>query len=253
MPEDALGLLAGIEGLAAREAILARALIRHELAPPEQVLDAAHAAAAEPAGGGILDRLSAAGVLTGERARAVENALAKLIAGRRGAADATPSSAPGDGVTMEAPSIEDAGSGRKGPRMWKPRREREGGTGESVVVPHGEMRKRRERKDRDSIDKFLEKYVRSRLHQLVMEKLVRMRAGVADPKALARACGAKEKAVVRVLKDWKSNGLLMTVHMFPYYYDPPPKVEETARLFMKAWRDAEQHQRLLMKILDYEG
>ncbi|MHC4253059.1 MAG: hypothetical protein ACYS9X_28400 [Planctomycetota bacterium] len=137
--------------------------------------------------------------------------------------------------------------------MWKPRRERQAETGESVVALYGEMRKRREQKERESMDKFLEKYIRSRLHQLVMEKLTRMRAGVADPKSLARACGVKEKEVVRVLKEWKSKGLLRTVHRFPYYYDPPPKVQETAKLFMKAWRDERQHQRLLMKILEYEG
>ena len=137
--------------------------------------------------------------------------------------------------------------------MWKPRSRREPATSESVVALYGEMQRRREEKERKAIDKFLEFYVRSRLHQLMIEKLARMRAGVADPKALARSSGAKEKHVIKILRDWKTKGLLRTVGSFPYYYDPPPKVQESAELFLRAWRDPTRHQRLLKKILEYEG
>ncbi|MHC5057421.1 MAG: hypothetical protein ACYTKD_22330 [Planctomycetota bacterium] len=108
MPEDALGQLAGIEGLAPREAILARALVRHKLAPAEQVLCAARAAAEDPAGGGVLDRLSAEGLLTEERARGIEKALEKQLAGRRAAAASAPPSTPGDEEIEDVEPVEEA-------------------------------------------------------------------------------------------------------------------------------------------------
>ena len=48
-------------------------------------------------------------------------------------------------------------------------------------------------------------------------------------------------------------GLLRTVGAFPYYYDPPASVQETAEAFLKSWRDPVAHQKLLVRILSYEG
>jgi len=270
MPEETLRQLAEISGIAPKEAILARALVRNSLAPPEKVLDAARATAADAEGDGILQRLCSAGILTQERALQIEKALEKRISGLRAAVASAPQSTPSDEsadpVEKSAPAegAEAAAEGgdsspqadptarkKRSPRMWQPRSKR--GADESDASFQGVVSKRRGLREQESLDAFLEKYIRSRLHQLIMEKLTLMRAGVADPKALAKACGAKERDVVKVLKDWRLKGLLTTVHTFPYYYDPPPKLQETAELFMKSWRNEQEHNRLLMKILEYEG
>jgi len=254
MSEETLRQLAEISGIAPREAILARALVRNGLAPPENVLNAARATAADAEGGGILQRLCSAGILTQERALQIEKALEKRISGLRAAVTSAPQPAPSDDEEA-SPAEKEVGAApnRKGPRMWKPRSKRGSDTEEDSASFQGVVSKRRGQREQESLDAFLEKYIRSRLHQLIMEKLTLMRAGVADPKALAKACGAKERDVVKVLKDWRLKGLLTTVHTFPYYYDPPPKLQETAELFMKSWRNEQEHNRLLMKILEYEG
>jgi len=278
MPEETLRQLGEISGIAPKEAILARALVRNGLAPPEKVLDAARATAADAEGNGVLQRLCSAGVLTQERALQIEKALEKRISGLRAAVASAPQPAPSDEAAdpvEEAISVEEsdpvgdaAASAKEGdsspqagptapkkrsPRMWQPRSKRGSDADESDASFQGVVSKRRGLREQESLDAFLEKYIRSRLHQLIMEKLTLMRAGVADPKALAKACGAKERDVVKVLKDWRLKGLLTTVHTFPYYYDPPPKLQETAELFMKSWRNEQEHNRLLMKILEYEG
>jgi len=275
MTEEPLRQLAEISGIAPKEAILARALVRHNLASPDKVLDAARAAAADQEGDGILQRLCSAGVLTRERALQIEKALEKKLTARKAATDAATSSAPGDNGVGEAEAAGEpapvggaAASTREGdpspqagppvrkkraPRMWHPRSKRGPDVAEGDASFQGLVSKRREEKEREALDAFLEKYIRSRLHQLIMEKLTLMRAGVADPKSLAKSCGAKERDVIKVLKDWRLKGLLTTVHTFPYYYDPPPKFQETAELFMKSWRNEHEHNRLLMKILEYEG
>ena len=137
--------------------------------------------------------------------------------------------------------------------MWKPRSHHESDAAQEPVTLHEQTEKRRKESEREALDGFLEKYICSRLHQLIMEKLTIMRAGVADPKALARVCGAKEKEVVKVLKEWKTRGILTAISTYPYYYDPSPKFQETAELFMKAWRNEQEHGRLLKRILEREG
>ncbi len=333
---DALQQLAGIEGLPSKEVVLARAVIKHGLAQPDQVLDAARAVAGDPDGGGVLQRLTASGALSPERAQKVEAAFRKQVAARQAgthrqaqagaatssaeAAPAAKAGSPGEGgakrsgeedaeAIEEAEAVEEAaaaedggdateaatedeklsspdaapeaapdtapdaapdtapdtapdpapdaapdtGSGdsadgsestRRGPRMWKPKPHRE--SSRRQVAP------RRPPSRHEIVDAFVEKFVRSRLHQYLLANLAPMRAGVADPKALAKTTGAKKKEVVDILRDWRLKGILKTVGEFPFYYDPREEHKKAIELFLRAWRDPGEHPRLLVKIMEYE-
>lgn len=277
---DALQELARVEGLSPRDSILARAILRQGIVDPTSVLDAARAVAEDPSAVGILDRLTASGVLTGELARKLDAALQERIAERRSEfasraparpADGRPEDAgPVEGTedVEDAEAIEDAeavgdaelieqgsaaeappGAGQqrkpKGPRMWRRRSSRTSAPRKAAPPP-------KKIDVREAVDAFVKRFVCSRTHQLVLESLVRAKAAVADPKALARKLGLKEKEVLRVLRDWRAKGLLRTVDTFPFYYDPASKEKEAARLFVTAWRKPAEHGRLLGLILEME-
>lgn len=279
---DALQDLARVEGLSPTDSILARTLLRHGMVDPSSVLDAARGAAQDPSGGGILERLSSSGVLSDERAQKIEAAFQKRIAERRGASAGKGPDARGalaeeaepiedaeavedaeataegltddaltddgltdDGTEARTPAGAEPGRGRKGPRMWKRRPPSARSSPESPVS-------RNERETREIVDTFVTRFVCSRTHQLVLDSLARSRAAVADPKALAKALGVREKVVLRVLKDWRVKGLLRTVDTFPFYYDPSPKEKEAVTLFLRAWRNPAEHARLVAKILEVE-
>ncbi|MHC4253770.1 MAG: hypothetical protein ACYS9X_32040 [Planctomycetota bacterium] len=223
--------LAKVEGLPPKAAILARALLRNSLAPADRVLAAAREVAADAgeSPGGILEKLIAAGDLAEDRAKQIEAALEKRLAERKRA----------------TPLLGGKGTKPKSSRVWRPKRERV----RPVTPPdqHGPD-------EGEVIDRFIEEFVRSRLHQLILEVLARPRSGcVADPKKLAMQFGCKEKEIERILKDWKSKGMLSTAGTYPYYYDPPARMAEHIALFMKAWRRQATHGRLLARILELEG
>ncbi len=277
---DALQELARVEGLSPRDSILARALLRQGIVDPASVLEAARAAAQSPSAIGILDRLTASGVLTGERARKLEAALQKRIAERRSESASRAPARPADGrpedagpvegtedvedaeAIEEAEAVDDTeliaqgsaaeappGAGQqrkpKGPRMWRRRSSRTSAPPKTSGPPS-------KADVRETVDAFVKRFVCSRTHQLVLERLVRAKAAVADPKALARKLGLKEKEVLRVLKDWRAKGLLRTVDTYPFGYEPSSKNKEAAVLFVTAWRKPAEHGRLLGLILEME-
>ena len=286
---DALQELARVEGLSPRDSILARALLRQGIVDPSSVLEAARAAAQDRPSIGILDRLTASGVLTDERARKLEAALQKRITERRselasraparptdvsapasgkgepreeadrpedgepveGTEDVEDAEAVGDAERIEHGSAAEAPPGTeprrrsKGPRVWRRRSSRTSAPRKAAGPPS-------KAEVRETVDAFVERFVCSRTHQLVLENLVRAKVTVADPKALARKLGLKEKEVLHVLKDWRAKGLLRTVDTFPFCYDPPPKDKEAAQLFHAAWRKPAEHGRLLGLILEME-
>lgn len=281
---DALQELARVEGLSPRDSILGRALLRQGIVDPSSVLEAARAAAEAPSAIGILDRLTASGVLTDERARKLEAALQKRIAERRSGFASRAPARPADGPAPasakgeplgkaepveEAEAIEDAeavddaelieqGSAAEappgtepqprsgGPRMWRRRSSRTSAPRKTAGPPS-------KAEVRETVDAFVKRFVCSRTHQLVLESLLRAKATVADPKALARKLGLREKEVLRVLKDWRAKGLLRTVDTFPFCYEPSSKDKEAAGLFVTAWRKPAEHGRLLSLILEMES
>ena len=190
------------------------------------------------------------------------------------AADAPPKETPADGPEKAEPDEAKAAAGtpadaepelpdippeeaaeaqQKSTRMWKPRRRREPPPARNTPPPPDETQAERKGKVREMIDEFVGSFVRSRLHQLTLESLARMGAGVADHKVLAKQHGVKDKEILRIFEEWHAKGLLRTVATFPFYFDPLPKQKEAVRLFFQAWNNPTEHRRLLSKILEIEG
>jgi len=225
---DPLEALAAVPGLSPRDAVIARALVKNKLVEAGAVLAAAREAARAGATGDLLDQLMEAGHLTPERAIAIEEALEKRIAQH------APVAAP-----------EPRSTSKRGGRG----RSRTGGT---TVLALDAIREDRAIRERNKVNLFLTRYVQSRLHQLLLVQLNRKQEGIVEPKGLARATGASEKDIKKILVDWKSKGLFQTYGTFPFYYKPDDDVKKEIAEFMRAWNDPKHHSEMVKRILELE-
>ena len=248
---ESLEDLAGIEGLAPRDEVIARALIRNGLVEAGAVIGAARAAAAGSPGD-VLDHLTAAGVLDPEKALRIEEALERKIAQKCPPA-AEPAGPPADEPDIpDVPDVPEAPSrsaASKRDQSWK----RGGRSGKTTVMCLEALREDRARRERDDLQLFIERFVRSRLHESVLAFLAPRRESIVEARDVAKRAGVEPKAVARILEDWKSKGILKAWGTFPYYFDPAPQDREQIDRFMRAWKDPAQHAHILTKILELEG
>jgi hypothetical protein len=153
----------------------------------------------------------------------------------------------------EGPASQQRRGVAKGPRVWKPKKKEENPSGETSVVLLGALRDEYLRRERERVTIFVERFVRSRLHELLLSQLVKQKEGIVDPKSLARHSGSTLKDVRRILDDWKSKGLLREYSSYPYCFMPQEDDKNEITRFMKAWKDPVRHAELLKKILELEN
>jgi hypothetical protein len=231
---DPLEPLNAMPGLAPRDAVIARALVRNNLATADVVLEAARVAAAPDAIGDLLDHLTEAGHLDPVRARQIEEALERKLAEKRTEA------APGQSAQAdEQPPPSEAQRKRGG----YPRR------GTAVLLDA--IRDGRTRQE-DRVFLFLGRFVRSRLHALVLAQLAGLKEGIVEPRTIAKRSGASEKQVRAILSDWKEKGWFIDYGTFPFYFRAPEDQRESIARFLKAWKDPALHAKLVSKILEIE-
>jgi hypothetical protein len=212
---DFIDRLAQIRGLPARDAIVARALVRGGVVAAETVLETAATVAADPTGPDLLGLLTRANALDARRARVYEEALEKKLAERR---------------------VHRAGGDEEKDRL---------SDDESDGEAFRDLKEERERLERAESCAFFATHMRSDLQERILDVLRRAGGGSADPVDVATRVGADVADVTHVLVTWRKNRTLQCVAGIPFYYAPSPRQKKKIERALRAWRSPRERARCI--------
>ncbi|HHN46810.1 MAG TPA: hypothetical protein ENN09_05145 [Planctomycetes bacterium] len=138
---------------------------------------------------------------------------------------------------------------------WQRKREEEpepspGSADGKNAVPSSDVQTIEEQEER--IKRVIRHIIKSRMHEAVLDYLIKRRMNIVEPAEVAKGLALKERDVRDMLDDLRHAGVIKDIGTHPYALSPGKKDLDELKFFFKLWQDGAWHSKILTWLLEHE-